>query len=356
MISLADGLSAQGDSVRVFTLYPGGDLAPVVENHGRIGLTSLGKRSRWDLVRPVVRLYRALIADVPDILYTCMPVENLFGAAIRPFVPPLRLVWGIQVVPIDAGRLRPFLYWLLRALCSVPDLIVSNSRAGRDAALAAGMPSARVVVVPNGFDTLRFRPDAEARKRVREEIGITRDDIVIGHVARLDPMKDQTMLLRAMSLLLKQRPNARLVMVGAAAGPHASYASRLREEAATLGISGRVSWLGARPDVESLYPAFDILALTSRSEGSPNVLGEAMACGVPCVATDIADCSWTIGDTGLTTPAGDADAFARALESAIGANLAELGPRARDRIVSTFGVSVLVAATRKLLLSLLSED
>lgn len=355
MLLLADGLAALGDSVRIFTFYPGGSLAPVVGNHSGVELISLGKRSRWDLVRPVVRFYQALVADAPDVLYTFMPVENLFGAAMRPFLRHTRLVWGIRIVDMEAGRLEPFLYWFQRLFSSVPDLIVANSKAGRIGALSSGMPANKVVVQPNGFDTVRFRPDAEVRSRVRAELGFTEHDFVIGHVARLAPLKDQMMLLRATSLLLKRRPNIRLLVVGEEAGPLAPYSSRLHEEAETLSISGRVTWLGDRRDVETLYNAFDVFALTSRSESFPNVLGEAMASGVPCVATDVGDCAWIIGDTGFVTPLGDPESFARALESAILSDRAELGARARQRIVSAFGMRARIVEVRDLL-EALSRD
>jgi glycosyltransferase involved in cell wall biosynthesis len=193
--------------------------------------------------------------------------------------------------------------------------------------------------VPNGFDTLRLHPDPAAGARLRATLGIPETAFIIGHVARLDPMKDHATFLAAASLVATAQDRARFVIVG-------KDTESLAPDVARYGLSQKVHLLGERDDIASLMPGFDLFCLSSAfGEGFPTVLGEALACGVPCVSTDVGDAARIVDSCGRIVPPGQAAALAAALiEMATLApeSLAALRRTSRQRIETTFSLAHIV--------------
>jgi glycosyltransferase involved in cell wall biosynthesis len=166
-----------------------------------------------------------------------------------------------------------------------------------------------MTVIPNGIDTARFHADVEVGKRLRAVWRVPVDGNLVGIVARLTPLKDHATYLRAAGLLKAHDPHARFVIVG---GGPPEYEARLRSLSRSLGLADVVVWAGHMNDARDAYRAFTICTLTSTSEGFPNVLGEAMACGTPCVASDAGDSRLVLGDLGIVVPPGVPEALASA--------------------------------------------
>jgi glycosyltransferase involved in cell wall biosynthesis len=209
-------------------------------------------------------------------------------------------------------------------------------------------------VIPNGIDVERFRPDAELGQAVREEWGVLPGQTLVGIVARLDPMKDYPTFLQAAAKLAQHGPAFRFVGVG---GGQDNYVALLREESRSLGLDGRMIWAGARDDLPAVFNALDLLVSCSAfGEGFSNVLGEAMACGVPCVATDVGDAREILGDMGAVIPRRDPDALAqgvlRILEQRCGEGV-RLGAELRQRVIENFSVDMLVKRTSEALETIL---
>lgn len=272
---------------------------------------SLRKRGRWDLLAPLAHL-RRMLADVrPHVLHSFLAPPNILAALARPHAVGARLVWGLRASNMDLSRydwsFRLSEYAELR-LARRADAIVANSQAGMAHALGRGYPSGRMQVIHNGIDTARFAPDPAARIAVRTEWGIASDACAVGLVARLDPMKDHDTFLRAAASAAREDPRMVFVCVGDGPPP---YRDALRAKAASLGLEGRLRWAGLRRDMPAVFNAMDVVTLTSAfGEGFPNTLGEAMACGVPCVATDVGDTAVILKGTGVLVRAGDASGLA----------------------------------------------
>jgi len=169
----------------------------------------------------------------------------------------------------------------------------------------------RVEVLHHGYDEGRVRRGADARVKARALLGLAEDDLVVGTVANFTPKKDQRTLLRAVRILAMRHPGIRLVMVGS--GP---LESALRQQASEPGLGGRVMFAGTRDDVQEIVPAFDVFALSSLYEGLPLAMLEAMAAGVPCVATRVGGTPELLaeGEAGLLVSPGDADELAAGLD------------------------------------------
>jgi len=201
-----------------------------------------------------------------------------------------------------------------------------------------GFAAARSKIIVNGFDDREFRPDPEARAALRRALGIGPDELLVGCVGRDHPMKDHAGFVRAAAIAASRDPRLRFVIAGEGVDDrNADLVAIVRES----GLGGRLQLLGARDDMPRLYASLDIACLSSAwGEGFPNVLGEAMACGVPCVTTDVGESGVIVADTGRVVGARDMERFAAAIcELAQDERLrAELGEAARRRVLDTYSL------------------
>jgi glycosyltransferase involved in cell wall biosynthesis len=343
--TLARALAGRGLDVTVATFYGGGALEGELAGSG-VTLRSIGKRGRWDVAGFLGRLAGLVRSLRPDVIHGYMPTSNLVATALRPLVPGARLVWGVRASGFDWDRydwLARREFELTRALARRPELIIANSHEGAQWHAGQGYPADRMLVVPNGIDVDRFKPDASARVRMRVEWEVADDAFLVGLVGRLDPMKDHPTFLRAAARVAARVPNARFVCVGE--GP-AGYAAELRRQGESLGLGDRLRWAPPRRAVQGCYAALDALASTSAfGEGFSNVIGEAMACGVPCVVTDCGDAARIVAETGTVVPVGDDGAVADALAALAAADRAPAGAAARARVAAEFSVERLADRT-----------
>jgi glycosyltransferase involved in cell wall biosynthesis len=316
-----------------------GSMGPLIEASG-VTVHSLGLRRGVPDPRGVVRLLRLLREYRPAVLQTWLYHADLLGLVAGRLDPKGQLLWNLRCTEMigTAGLTR-----LLASCSAIPDGIIVNSEAGQRQHAALGYRPQRWIMIPNGFDTGLFRPDAEARRRGRLELMLPDDAIAILLPARYHPMKDHRTFLAAAALLAARRPGVQFALAGTGVG---CENRALIDEAAALGLNGRVRFLGEQPDLSSLYPVFDIITLTSAfGEGFPNVLGEAMACGVPCVATDVGDAAAIVADCGAIVPPRDPEALAGGWERLIQLDPEErgaLGLRARERIVEYYNLERVV--------------
>jgi glycosyltransferase involved in cell wall biosynthesis len=224
----------------------------------------------------------------------------------------------------------------------LPAAIVSCSARARDIHVAAGYDARKFVVVPNGFELDRFRPDPAARAGLRAELGLAADTPLVGHVGRWHPQKNHRGLLQAVAQVARQRPDVRFVL----AGEDVENANpELGREIERLGLAARVHALGRRDDVPRLMAALDVFVSSSDGEAFPNVVGEAMACGVPCVVTDVGDCAELVDGGGWAVPAGDMAQLAARVGALLDAQAAErrrIGEIGRRRIEAHYEIGAVV--------------
>lgn len=316
-VHLLEGLLERGHPACLTAIHPGGQLweshrrrLPIESLWARRSGTSLGRA--WQYATAWRRLRASVREFHPDVVYSALYPPNFIAwLALRPVEAP-PLVWGIEASDLPPRWPRE-LFFRLGALASrsVP-LAISNSRAGVDHHRERGYRPGAWTVIPNGVDTTKFRPDPDAGRQVREEWGIQDRHHLVGAVGRLVPAKGYPDFIRAAARVGRERSDARFVIVGG--GPDA-YRRRLLDLAATEGISDRLQWAGVRDDMPAVYNALDLHVLSSHTEGLPNVVGEAMACGTPCVVTDVGDVAELVGDAGTVVPAGRPALLARAISS-----------------------------------------
>lgn len=206
----------------------------------------------------------------------------------------------------------------LAAMSRLPQTIVYNSERAARQHEARGYAVSRTRVIPNGVDTSRFFPDRDSGLAIRQSLQIPPTARVVGMIARVDPLKDHDTFLQAASQLAAERNDTYFLLAGSdtAAGtprrPAPLDAAIAALTAKNPGLCNRIVQLGERAEIPAIINACDIVTLTSRSEGSPNAIAEAMACGVPCVATDVGDTSTLLGAAGIVVPVGDASSVVQA--------------------------------------------
>jgi glycosyltransferase involved in cell wall biosynthesis len=293
-------------------------------------------------LRALVRLVRLLGEDKPDVVQTWMYHSDLLGgiAAVLVGVP---VVWGVRHGPLE--RRDKILTRATRKACAimsrrVPHAIVCNSESARRAHSEAGYAAEKLVVVPNGFDVSRFRPSAEARAAVRRELGIPLDAPVVGLVARFHPHKDHGTFLSAAAMVRDECDVARFVLCGD--GVEWSN-HELASEIERRRLGPAVHLLGRRDDVERITASLDVACLSSITESFPNVVGEAMACGVPCVSTDCGDVQEIVEGSGRVVPVRDPAALANAVLEILRLDERAREERrraARSRIIAHYSIEV----------------
>jgi glycosyltransferase involved in cell wall biosynthesis len=242
------------------------------------------------------------------------------------------------------SRLSAMVVRILAWLSPLPDIALINTETGQKFHEGLHYRPRRWHVIPNGFDVSLFRPDPAARSYNRRLLGLPLNPILIGLIARYDPMKDHYTFLRAASHLLKDRSGIHFVLVGRNVAESNNDLTTIIQD---LGISKHIHLLGERWDVPKIMQTLDILALTSAfGEGFPNVIGEAMACGVPCVVTNVGDAPLIVSNTGRVVPSRNPHALANAWGELIDLPTEErrrLGLAARQRIAQHFSLATVVA-------------
>ncbi|MCA9877718.1 MAG: glycosyltransferase [Thermomicrobiales bacterium] len=355
---LVRGLDRSVFDVSVVTIYDGGDLSAEISAMGNTCLLSAAKGGRTDSAAAFSRLMRLVQNLKPDIVHGYLDTGNVL-ALIAGRLCGAKVAWGVRASNFESAPLdRTSRVYRAAAerLSNAADLIIANSESGRAYAISRGYPDARTIFIPNGFETARFAPDSAVRMRQRAAWGLPPDSPVIGLVARLDPVKDHPTFLRSAALLARERPDAQFVCIG---GGAEEYRGRLIELSRRLGLDNRLVWAGEVSDMCAAQNALDVGTSTSTTEGFSNAVGEAMACGVPCVVTNVGDSARLVGDTGLVVPSGDEEAIKTAWKQLIELSPAEravLGGRARARIVGQFSTQALVRETSAALLGLIRVD
>ncbi len=341
----------------LISLLPGGQIESELRGSG-IPVICLGVRRGIPDPRAIKRLRGILHDERIDLLQSYSYAPNLIGlfAAKAAGIPA---IWSLRCSKVDFSHYKmsaAISFHLNRLLSRFPDLIVANSDAGRLYHRSRGYSGGRMIMVPNGFELDRYRMDEDARRRLRRDLGVDDGTVLIGHVARFDPIKDHRTFVAAGGRVCGSRPEVRLVMIGRGV---TKDNPALSGWIAAAGVEGKVFLLGQRTDVDKLMAGLDFLVSSSEDEGFPNVVAEAMACGIPCVVTDAGDSALIVGATGLVVPPRDPAALAAAMERMVDwgpAVRSECGRTARKEIESRFEIGVVVKSFEKIYDGLLSRD
>lgn len=329
LAQLVDVRSTPELNHQVVSIMPDGALAPAIAAGG-VPVSSIRGNPPRRAPGAILRLASLIRLHRPDVVQGWLYHGDL--AATLGLLASLRrgrtrLCWGIRCSEMDLKLYGTGFRAVVKActaLSAVPEVIVANSSIGQAVHQRLGYRARRWVVIPNGVDVARFKPDPAARRDARQALGLDANARVVAHVARVDPMKDHASFLAAMRGL----PEVTALLVGAGTDK--------------LVLPPNVRALGRRADVQALLAACDLVASSSAfGEGFSNVLAEGMACGLPAVATDVGDARLIVGETGRIVPPRAPAALAQAIRDLFAETpeqLAMRGAAARARIADSFSL------------------
>ena len=320
----------------VIALTPeGGMYARFIESGIRLIVLDV----RRSPVSHFLRLCRLVRTLRPDIVQTWLYHADFLGGLAARLAGNRNVIWGIRTTDVDGGCARTT--GLVRQICAslsrwVPHTIVCVAEAARRSHSLVGYDAARMVVVGNGFDLSMLTASQGQRNQLRAQCGFDTDDMVLGTLGRFNLDKDHANFIKAAGQLAKRHESLRFLMIGKNLDSDNNDLMRWIDD---TGYPDRFVLLGERVDVSVCLAAMDIFCLSSRTEAFPNVVGEAMAMGLPCVATDVGDVAGLMADTGVLVPRENPDALARGVTGLISLGrdyCQQLGQRAKARIHATF--------------------
>jgi glycosyltransferase involved in cell wall biosynthesis len=333
---LASRLPRDEFDVHVAVLTHTGPLETTLREAG-VNVTVIGKRWKFDPLS-YWRLRRHIQAVKPDIVHTWLFAANAYGRQAALGAGVRHVIAGERCVdPWKAG-------WQLaidRALARRTERIVTNSSGVKDFYVGRGLPAEKFVVIPNGIDAAVVREPMQSREALLASLSLPPDARLIGAVGRLWPQKRLKDLIWAMDLMRTTRDDAHLLIIGD--GPQRSRLERFSEQNE---LQNLVHFLGERDDVARLMSNIDVLWLASEYEGQSNAVMEAMAVGVPVIATDISgNRDLVVPDvTGYLIPVGERYEFTRGADWLFNDEplRKKLGAAGRERIEREFTVEKMV--------------
>jgi glycosyltransferase involved in cell wall biosynthesis len=329
LVKLLRTMDRDAFTSEVISLAPLGPMADLVRPVAS-RVTSVEMRPRLRDLPAILRLRRMLRESRPDVVQTWMYHADVVGGLAAKTSVDAPVLWNIRSGSLETKRVGALVRLGATLSRRVPARIVGCSERALAFHAALGYDASRFVLIPNGFELDRFAPDLEARSDVRQELGLPAHALLVGMVARVDPIKDHAMFLAAAARVRQELPDVNFVLCG--------------DGVLELPPAPHLHRLGRRMDIARITAALDLACSSSYGEGFPNSIGEAMACAVPAVVTDVGDSAALVGDTGRVVPPRDHDAFAAALFDLLRLDPAarrELGQAARARVAEHFEIGTI---------------
>ncbi|MEY2149707.1 glycosyltransferase family 4 protein [Rhodanobacter sp. 115] len=323
-----------------------------------VEVISLGMRRNIPSPFVIFRLSRILRKINPQVAQTWMYHADLIGGIAARCVG-IKVCWGIRHSNLSP-RYNKFTTLIVVLICAVlshfiPSLIISCSRR---AILVHRrfLYAKKFIVIPNGIDLNEYSPSRAEQCSVRGEIGLPPGVRVLGHIGRADPQKDHLNLISSFSRLLEMTSGVYLVLVGKGLASGDPYLEALLDR---YDVRDYIIAMGPQNDIPMVMRSFDVFVLSSVGEAFPNVVVEAMACGIPCVATDVGDVREIVGNNGWVVPPSDSFALSAALREALGepsSRLIKLCEAARKSIEDRYSIGGMVLAYEKAWKSVCQPD
>jgi glycosyltransferase involved in cell wall biosynthesis len=322
----------------VVALTPGGGMSA---RFAHMGIRVIALDVRHSPFAHSVRLVRLIRTLRPDIVQTWLYHADFLGGLAARVAGNRKVIWGIHTTHLNIGCARTTS--LVRRACAlmsrwVPHTIVCVADAALRSHARVGYDTRRMTVVANGFDLEALAASEAERSQLRKRCGFGPEDIVIGTLGRFNLDKDHGNFVEAAGKLAAMDDRVRFLMIGRGLdADNPTLARWIRSS----GYADRFVLLGERDDVPVCLAAMDIFCLSSRTEAFPIVVGEAMAMGLPCVATDVGDVAALLADTGVVVRKADSDALAHGLSGLIArgpAYMCALGQDARERIRASYSM------------------
>lgn len=334
---------------QVISLSCAGKYGHILEANG-VTVTTLNMSPDRPSLLAFIRLVKVLRKDKPNVVQTWMYHGDLFGGLAARAAGIRSVVWGIRHTTLEPGKSKKTTIWIAKLLAKLswwlPAKIVVCAQRAMDVHEALGYNRSKMCFIPNGYDLADFQPGLDPVGELRASLVSDQSIPLIGMVGRFNSQKDHVNLLDAMVILRDRGTVFRCVLVGTGLD---SANTQIVEWIAQRGLTDHVHLLGRRNDIPNIMNALDFHVLPSAfGEAFPNVVAEAMACGTPCVVTDVGDAAFIVGDTGWVVPPVDPKKLAAAMATALEEKFSDCTgwqqrcQNSRERIRNNFDIQTMV--------------
>jgi len=301
----------------VISLMDEGKYGPMMREAGTAVVCLYMPKGRLTL-RGVFKLWQILRQNQPDVVQTWMYHADLIGGVAARLAGIKNVFWNIRHTHLEPGKsgratilVARICAWLSRF---VPKKIVCCAEKALQVHAELGYAKKKMLVISNGFQLNVFKPDTFWSNRIRKELGLFNVPL-LGMVGRFNAQKNHECLLKSLSLLQEKGLAFKCLLVGSGVDENNQ---KLKDWLRIYSLEDKVILLGQRNDIPGIMNALDVHLLSSSfGEAFPNVLAEAMACGKPCVTTDVGDAALIVGDTGWVVAPNDYEALAESTHSAL---------------------------------------
>lgn len=343
LVDLMSQLEARGCTVSVINLKDRGSQYERISRMG-VDVLQIDHSSVISSLMSIAKTIKGAKSFRPDVIQGWMYHGNL-AASLLALVFAMKPYWSIHHSVVNINFEKKSLQRLISLLkllsCHPKGIHYCSSTSSKQHELL-GFAAKKSFIVPNGVDIQKFTGNRLKGQELRAKLGLEEESIVVGHIARFHPMKDHLNFIEAAGRLTKMTSNVKFLMVGKGVD---QKNSTIMQALSSSNLEDHFLLLGERLDIPDLMSTLNVFSTSSAwGEAFPIVLAEAMASGVPCVATDLGDCAWLIGETGIIVPPRDSDALSRAWQTIIQEGVEgreERGIRARDRIRNLFTLDVM---------------
>ena len=295
-------------------------------------------------------LYKLLKQLQPNAVQTWMYHADLIGGVVAKFAGIKHIYWNIRHTTLEKGQSKKSTI-LVAKLCAllsrfIPKKIICCAHKAVEIHAELGYQKSKMVVIGNGYQLEQFAPNADEGKKLRLELTLAEQETILGMVGRFDAQKDHLGLLSALNIIKNKIRNFNFLLIGRDLNSNNQI---LIKEINKFSLEQNIILLDQRTDIPTIMNALDIHVLSSSfGEAFPNVLCEAMACGTPCVTTDVGDAAFIVGNTGWVVPAKNPEALAEAILSAVNEKTSNKQSwtnrkqACRNRIVENFSIEKMI--------------
>lgn len=352
LVKLARNRAFAEDELIVVTLIPGGVLRHdlLERNHHLISLGLCRNPISW---YRVFKLFGIMRKYKPDVVHSMLYQSDLVAGFTGYLIGKCPVIWSLRQSNLTKEH-NKFATRLCIKLCALmsrflPDVIVSNTHYAKRTHQQVGYNTDIIKVIPNGFDLCQYKRDVSSAAKIRTELGVRKNEFLVGMVGRLDSQKNHNGFFKAMRIIHDVNSSVNFCLVGEGVNLENPLINKFIFDN-DVDI-GRLHLLGNRGDINAIMNAIDVLVLPSHGEAFPNVVGEAMACETPCVVTDVGDCAEIVGETGRTVPVGDMYGFADAVLDMLAlsqSQMQSIGRSARARVIDRYDIDRIARKYREL--------
>ena len=329
---------------------------------GKLGIKVYCLNLSFYSIHKFIFLIKLLRFLKPDLVQTWLVHADFIGGIAAKLAGLKNIIWNIRYSNLEIRKAKLTTIIIIKLLAKlsffIPKLIIIVSKRAKKIYEIEGYDRKKIKFIPNGYDLSILKPSKIQKDLFRKTIKVKKQTPLIGNVARYDPKKDHLNLINALALLRSSKISFFCILVGSKID---KTNLKLVSEIKRLKLSKYIKLMGKKKNISQVMNGLDLyIQSSSYGEGFPNVVAESMACGTPCVVTNVGDSSFVVDKTGWVVPPRNSNKLAKAIEEAFNELRTSKwdirSNKVRSRIKKNFHISKMIKSYNKSWLSVYKKD